>query len=112
LFSNLEYAKLEKMKSTDLTPLKQNAETAAKLLKGLGNAERLLILCQLLDGEQNVGELWEKSQLSQSAFSQHLAVLRKDHLVQTRKEAQTVYYSLANKDSIQILKVLQKIFCK
>ena len=112
MFSNLDNAKLENMKSTDLTSLKNNAVKAAKLLKGLAHDERLLILCQLLDGEQHVGELWKKSQLSQSAFSQHLAVLRKDGLVQTRKEAQTVYYSLANQDSIQILKVLQKIYCQ
>ncbi|MCK4870580.1 MAG: helix-turn-helix transcriptional regulator [Gammaproteobacteria bacterium] len=95
----------------EMEKLQSRAAEAAKLLKVLGNAERLLILCQLLDGEHRVGELCEKSVLSQSAFSQHLAVLRRDELVKTRKEAQTVYYSLANEDSQKILATLQAIYC-
>ena len=91
--------------------LERNAAQAAQLLKALAHKERLMILCHLLNGEQSVGELAQKSQLSQSAFSQHLAILRRDELVQTRKEAQTVYYALANDHSVQILKILQKIYC-
>lgn len=91
--------------------IKQNAPKAATLLKALANPQRLLILCHLLEGEQCVGELWQRSDLSQSAFSQHLGVLRRDGLVSTRKEAQTVYYTLANKHSAKILKTLQDIYC-
>lgn len=91
--------------------IKENAPKAAKLLKALANPERLLILCQLIEGEQCAGALWEKSSLSQSAFSQHLAVLRKDGLVKTRKEAQTVYYSLGCEKGLRVLKTLQEIYC-
>ena len=98
------------MKS-NMKQIKKNAPKAARLLKALANPERLLILCQLLDGEQCAGALWDKSSLSQSAFSQHLAVLRKDGLVKTRKESQTVFYSLGNDHGIRILQTLQEIYC-
>lgn len=91
--------------------IKRNVAKAATLLKALANEQRLLILCHLLDGEHCVSELWAKSDLSQSAFSQHLAKLRADSLVKTRKEAQTIYYSLANNNGRKILEALQKIFC-
>ncbi len=91
--------------------MKKNATRAAKLLKTLANPARLMILCQLIGGEQSVGTLWEKSTLSQSAFSQHLAVLRREKMVLTRKEAQTVYYSLADDNSVQVLNVLYKLYC-
>lgn len=97
---------------TDITKLKRNAKKAVLLLKSLAHNERLLILCQLVDKELSVGELVKNSNLSQSAFSQHLAVLRKEGLVKTRKEAQTIYYSLANEKAITILEVLQKLYCK
>lgn len=91
--------------------MKQNAPKAVRLLKALAHADRLMILCHLLQGEHCVGELCSKSDLSQSAFSQHLAKLRRDGLVKTRKQAQTIYYSLANEDGIQVLKALQKLYC-
>ena len=92
--------------------LRQNATEAARLMKALSNPSRLLILCQLVEGELSVGALNEKVALSQSAFSQHLAVLRKDGLVKTRKEAQTVYYSLANDHAERVLEVLHQLFCQ
>jgi ArsR family transcriptional regulator, virulence genes transcriptional regulator len=91
--------------------IKQNAPIAVKLLKALANTERLMILCQLLEGEQCAGLLWESSELSQSAFSQHLSVLRRDGLVKTRKVSQTVYYSLANDHGVRVLQTLEKIYC-
>lgn len=91
--------------------MKKIAAKAAQLLKVLSHKERLLILCQLLEKEQCVGDLLQKSQLTQSAFSQHLAILRQKGLVKTRKEAQTVFYSLANRDCIDLLKTLHKIYC-
>lgn len=100
------------MKLNNLKALKNNSEKAAKLLRALSNPERLLILCHLIEGERCVGEMLEKSELSQSAFSQHLGVLRRDGLVKTRKEMQTVYYSLANQDAILILETLHKLYCK
>jgi DNA-binding transcriptional ArsR family regulator len=70
-----------------------------------------MILCHLLGGEQNVGVLMEQSQLSQSAFSQHFARLRKEGLVKTRKKAQVIYYSLDNPSSTAILDTLRQIYC-
>lgn len=91
--------------------MQKNAAKAAGLLKSLASTPRLMVLCQLIEGEHTAGELWDKSGLSQSALSQHLAKLRKEKLVKTRKEAQTVYYTLANKDVIDIIKTLHKIYC-
>ncbi len=95
----------------DIEVLRKRANKAAALMKALANENRLLILCQLLDGELSVGALNAKVELGQSAFSQHLAVLRKDGLVKTRKEAQTVYYSVANDHAEKVLAVLYDIFC-
>lgn len=92
--------------------MQQNAAKAASLLKSLASTPRLMVLCQLLEGEHTAGELWQKSTLSQSALSQHLAKLRKEKLVSTRKESQTVYYSLANKNAVEIIKALHKIYCQ
>ncbi|MFQ2913159.1 ArsR/SmtB family transcription factor [Aeromonas caviae] len=83
-----------------LEEMEANAGRAVTLLKALANERRLFILCQLLDRELSVGELNEVLGLSQSAMSQHLAVLRRDELVATRKEAQTVYYTNQIKDVI------------
>jgi DNA-binding transcriptional ArsR family regulator len=69
-----------------------HAADAAQLLKALGNEQRLHILCNLLDGPLSVGELNQRLDLSQSALSQHLALLRELELVDTRREAQTIYY--------------------
>lgn len=91
--------------------MQKKSVQAAALLKALASAPRLMVLCQLADGEQSVRDLWANSALSQSAFSQHLAKLRQEGLVATRKEAQTVYYSLADKAAIEIIKALQKIYC-
>jgi ArsR family transcriptional regulator, virulence genes transcriptional regulator len=95
----------------NLNQLKNNSKQAAKLLKAIAHSERLLILCQLVAGELNVGELLQSSTLSPSAFSQHLAVLRKYKLVKVRKVMQTVFYSLANDDVIKIIATLHQIYC-
>ncbi|MBU0455460.1 MAG: metalloregulator ArsR/SmtB family transcription factor [Pseudomonadota bacterium] len=89
----------------------QSAEQAAKSLKALAHPERLLILCRLIEGEKSVGTLWKSSNLSQSSFSQHLAVLRKEHIVQVRKETQTVFYSLLDQNVQLIMKTFKKICC-
>ena len=78
----------------DANQLQRRAHEASELLKALGNAHRLMILCQLVEGEKSVGELVRSIGLSQSALSQHLARLRRDGIVNTRRSAQTIYYSL------------------
>ncbi len=82
------------MKPTDLSELKANANSMAQRLKIMSHPERLLMLCRLDEGEASVNELVELSGLSQSAVSQHLAMLREEQVVATRGEAQTRYYSL------------------
>jgi DNA-binding transcriptional ArsR family regulator len=82
------------MKPTDLTQLKSNAGIMAARLKLMSHPERLLMLCRMDEGETSVTELVELTSLSQSAVSQHLALLRDEGVVGTRSEAQTRYYSL------------------
>jgi ArsR family transcriptional regulator, virulence genes transcriptional regulator len=95
----------------DQEKMNANAPQVAKLLRTLANAERLKVLCNLLGAEVTAGDLWSKSDLSQSAFSQHLGVLRAAGIVVTRKQAQTVYYTIADHACIELLYALQKIYC-
>lgn len=94
-----------------INEMQQNSKKAALMLKALSHESRLLILCLLTQGEMCVSDLQEYSDLSQSAFSQHLSVLRKEALVKVRKESQTVYYSILDKNVEKILKVLYEIYC-
>lgn len=87
------------------------AEVAASLLKAMSNPHRLMILCRLGASEASVGELQTDSGLSQSALSQHLAVLRSRSLVQTRRESQTIFYSLSDPAVRQVIETLMKIYC-
>lgn len=89
----------------------EDAAKAAEFLRSLANEYRLLILCRLAEGEMNVGQLHEPFDLSQSSFSQHLSVLRKQGLVKNRKVAQTVYYSLNDPDIEKIMMILKDKFC-
>lgn len=96
----------------DINVMQAQASQVVTLLKALANEHRLLILCHLLQGEMSVGELNDCLPLSQSALSQHLAVLRHDGLVNTRKEAQTVYYRLQSDEVRQIMAVLHRVYCR
>jgi len=87
------------------------AVAASELLKSLGNPHRLMILCQLIDGERPVGELAAAIGVRDSTVSQHLALLRKDGLVQARREAQTIRYSIASPAALQLMQTLYSIFC-
>ncbi len=84
----------------------------SKMLKALGNAKRLEILYYLADKELNVGELEKMMDLSQSALSQHLAVLRAENIVKTRRQAQTIYYSLKSDKVMKILQLLDQMYNK
>jgi DNA-binding transcriptional ArsR family regulator len=77
----------------------------------MGNPHRLMVLCRLIEGEKSVGELERLVGLSQSALSQHLARLRRDSLVKTRRSAQTIFYSLAGNEAIAILTTLHQLYC-
>lgn len=95
-----------------LAELEANARRAAPLLKAMSNPARLVILCQLAEGERSVGELEEVVGISQSGISQHLAVLRRERVVATRRDKQTVYYSLASADVVALMATLHRVFCK
>ncbi|AUG52374.1 ArsR/SmtB family transcription factor [Thalassospira marina] len=95
----------------EIKELEQQAERASGLLKAMSNQSRLMILCQLHNGERSVGELERIIGLSQSALSQHLARLRRDQLVKTRREAQTIYYSLHGDEAIRVIKTLYELYC-
>jgi DNA-binding transcriptional ArsR family regulator len=95
----------------NLTELKQRSGVAERFLKALANRYRLLILCELYQGELSVTALQQRIGLSQSALSQHLARLREDSLVSTRRHSQTIYYSLANQDVIKTISLLHELFC-
>ena len=95
----------------DIKSVEDNVDVAAGLLKALSNEKRLTIICALYKGEKSVGELEEIVGLSQSALSQHLARLRRDGLVDTRREAQTIYYSMQDESTKSLLKCLSEIYC-
>ncbi len=97
--------------ATDVTKMKGSAIEAADLLKVMAHPERLMVLCQLTQGEVGVGELQKHSFLSQSAFSQHLTVLRKHNLISARKKAQQVFYSLSEPRVESLIKALHGVFC-
>ncbi len=87
------------------------ADEVSELLKAMANRHRLLILCQLAEGEKTVGELAEFLGLRDSTVSQHLSVLRKDRLVAGRREAQTIWYRLESTPARNVLEVLYRSFC-
>jgi DNA-binding transcriptional ArsR family regulator len=95
----------------DLEQMRASAGAAARLLKAMANEHRLLVLCHLLEGERSVGQLNAELDLSQSALSQHLAVLREDELVATRRESQTIYYRVASDAVAAVLAALHGIYC-
>ena len=96
----------------DFNALERNATDAVNLLKGLANESRLMIMCVLSEGEVSVGQLNQRIKISQSALSQHLAVLREQGLVQTRRESQTIYYSLADSAAMSVIELLREVYCE
>ncbi len=92
--------------------MRDKASQATILLKSMANETRLLILCQLADGERSVAQLLENIPMGQSALSQHLAVLRRERLVTTRREGQSVYYELASFEVHSIIRTLHDLFCR
>ncbi|MDV7103541.1 metalloregulator ArsR/SmtB family transcription factor [Vibrio sp. TH_r3] len=95
----------------DMIKMQQNTQKVSELLKTMAHPERLMVLCQLTQGEVGVGELQQRSDLSQSAFSQHLTVLRKHGLINARKESQHVYYSLSDQRISALINNLHQLYC-
>ena len=94
-----------------LEVMKDHAMEAATFLKALANEQRLSMLCCLIDGALSVGEINARVPLSQSALSQHLAVLREAGLVATTRKSQAVFYSLAQGPTLNIMEILYSAFC-
>lgn len=95
----------------DLARMQSAAREASALLKALANDRRLMILCRLMEGERSVGDLAGLVGLAQSPLSQHLARLREEGLVATRRDAQTIYYSLNGEAARRIIGVLYDLYC-
>ncbi len=91
---------------------KQQIEKAAKLLKVVANEKRLSVLYYIKESELKVSDIEKKVNLSQSALSQHLAILREKHIVKTRRESQTIYYSLKDEKTKELLDILDDLFRK
>jgi len=95
----------------DPVAMREHATDAARLMKALGNENRLMILCVLAEGEHSVGELNERIPLSQSALSQQLARLRSAGLVTTRRESQTIFYTIAPGPVDKVIHLLHDMYC-
>ncbi|NLD01358.1 MAG: winged helix-turn-helix transcriptional regulator [Gammaproteobacteria bacterium] len=95
----------------DIDQLRDNAAAAGQLLKALGNPDRLLLLCQLVRGEMNVGELEERLNIVQPTLSQQLGVLRREGLVDTRRDGRQIYYSISSPQALAIIETLYKMYC-
>lgn len=91
--------------------MQASADRAVELLKSLGNRSRLMILCQLLQGERSVGDLAQRIGMRDTAVSQQLALLRKDGLVRARRDGQTIYYALASAEAERVIVTLYDIYC-
>jgi DNA-binding transcriptional ArsR family regulator len=95
----------------NMDSLKMNLQEASSLLKAMSNEHRLTILCHLVDGEKTVRQLEELVGLRQTTLSQHLARLRYEGLVSTRREAQSIYYSLSSEQGSHLLAALHGLYC-
>ena len=95
----------------DLERLRQSADAACRLMKALSNPDRLLLLCQLTEGEKRVGELEELVGIGQPTLSQQLGVLREEGLVNTRREGKNIYYQIASPQALAVMSVLFEQFC-
>ena len=99
------------LETSPANQMRDHAADAAGLMKALGNESRLMILCMLTEGERSVSDMNEIIPLSQSALSQQLARLRQQGLVKTRRESQTIFYSLANGPADRVIHLLHNIYC-
>lgn len=95
----------------DIQRLRDNAGEAEKLLKALANPDRLLLLCQLVQGELNVGELEQRLGIRQPTLSQQLGVLRREGLVSTRREGKQIFYRISSTPALAVISTLYQLFC-
>lgn len=96
----------------DMQVMTRHANAASTLLKSLAHPCRLMVMCRLVEGEASVSELQALGTLSMSALSQHLAVMREAGLVETRREAQTIFYALADGPALGVMRALHDAYCR
>jgi ArsR family transcriptional regulator len=96
----------------DIEQLRKSADAACGLLKVLGNPDRLLLLCQMTQGEFCVSDLEEMTGIRQPTLSQQLTVLREQDMVSTRREGKQIHYSIASREAMAVMKVLYELYCK
>ena len=99
------------MKALKMSKMRSGAGEAARLMRALGNEDRLLLLCQLSQGELCVGDLEEKTGIHQPTLSQQLGVLRAQGLAETRREGKQIFYSLADPGTLAVLRILYERYC-
>jgi DNA-binding transcriptional ArsR family regulator len=102
---------MAKKTQIDLRRMSIAAGKACELMKTLGHKDRLMVLCHLSAGERSVGELATLLDIPQSPLSQHLARMRKEALVKTRRDAQTIYYSIASEEAARIVALMHELYC-
>jgi len=95
----------------EMDAMRDAADSACALMKVLANPDRMLLLCQLAEGEKNVGELQQALGIVQPTLSQQLAVLREEELVETRREGKNIYYRIASPQALAVLEVLYEQYC-
>jgi len=99
------------MSAVQVSAMREAAGAATALLKALANEDRLLILCQMVEGEKCVSDFERLLDIHQPTLSQQLGVLRNEGLVQTRREGKHIYYSLASEEAVRILELLYGFYC-
>jgi DNA-binding transcriptional ArsR family regulator len=95
----------------DLPTMREAANLACALMRVMSNPDRLMLLCQLAQGERRVGELEELLDIQQPTLSQQLAVLREESLVETRREGKQIYYRITSPAALAVMHVLYQQFC-
>lgn len=95
----------------DVVAMQNSAAQACSLMKVMANADRLMLLCQVSQGEKSVGELEALTDIRQPTLSQQLTVLREEGLVATRRDGKKIYYSVASQSALAVMQVLYKEFC-
>jgi DNA-binding transcriptional ArsR family regulator len=95
----------------DASKMARAAQKASDLMKTLGHKDRLMVLCHLASGEKSVGELANLLDIPQSPLSQHLARMRKESLVSTRREAQTIFYSISSGKAGRMVELMHELYC-
>ncbi|MFZ9264739.1 MAG: ArsR/SmtB family transcription factor [Polynucleobacter sp.] len=101
----------EAMPKLDISLMRANADNACRMMKTLANRDRLMLLCQLSQGEKRVGELEEATNIQQPTLSQQLAVLREENVVSTRRDGKHIYYKISSPIAMSVMELLYATYC-